>query len=112
MTRAADSVHATLVQEFQATFCSDSLSTGARARGRAAMDAFMQTSWSAGDTLDYLAKLAMESDMWRGFTGQTHCLQCLCGSDTRLCKECTVRFVFVHVAGRPLSRMSDVRYHV
>ena len=34
------------------------------------------------------------------------------GSDTRLCKECTVRFVFVHVAGRPLSRMSDVRYHV
>ena len=76
------------------------------------MDAFMNTSWSAGDTLEYLAKLAVRSDMWRGFSGQTHCLQCLCGSDTKLCKECTVRFVFVHVAGRPLSRMSDVRYHV
>ena len=95
-----------LKQSFAATRCRPERGAGQ------AMEAFTGTFWSPGDTLDYLAELAAKSDMWRGFEGQTHRWQCLCGSDTRLSKECTVRFVFVHVAGRPLSRMGDVGHHL
>ena len=77
-----------------------------------AMDAFMQASWNPGDTLDYLAELAVKSNLWRGFEGQTHHSQCLCGDDAKLCKEVTVRSAFVHTAGRPLSRLGDVGYRV
>jgi hypothetical protein len=77
------------------------------------MDHFLGTRWVPADTLDYLAQLAATMpDAGHGFTGRTHGSQCLWGSDISLCKECMARFVVVHLAGRPLSRLSDVGYHV
>ena len=76
------------------------------------MDHFMATRWVPDDTLDYLAELAARTPAVTGFAGRTHSSQCLWGSDISLCKECMARFVVVHLAGRPLSRLSDVGYHV
>ena len=76
------------------------------------MDHFMATRWLPDDTLDYLAELAASNPGVIGFAGLSDSSQCLWGSDISLCKECMARFVVVHLAGRPLSRLSDVGYHV
>ena len=76
------------------------------------MDQFMAKRWVPDDTLDYLAELAARTPSVSGFAGRTHSSQCLWSSDISLCRECMARFVVVHLADRPLSRLSDVWYHV